>query len=920
MSANYIKYFKAKLNFLLRTTGVLTLLFLSGNQASATHNRAGEISFEQTGPLTLRVTLTTYTKTSSVAADRDSIEIFWGDGTSEFAVRANGWGDPQPNDVKINYYIATHVYPARATYTISMLDPNRVGGILNVNYPDSESVPFYLETTFTFLNTQFQGENNSAVLLQAPIDFGCVGEVFVHNPNAFDIDGDSLVYELLVPLQAQNSIVPDYVYPDQIMPGDNNNFSLDPTTGDLVWDAPQLPGEYNVAFAVKEYRQGVLINRMIRDMQIFILPDCENQPPTLSLIDEKCVLAGDTVSIDVLVDDPNSGQLVRVEASGAPFISTKNLAELEDGFSFKDPAYTARFSWVTSCEDISDQYYQIIFKAIDNGISDTSGLATLKTLRIKVMAPPPEMLETEMGDMVHRLTWNYPYTCAFVEDEYFLGFSIWRRNGSKTLDLDLCDTGLEGQGYQKIVFQHDQNDGIKYVYEDVAVEPGETYCYRVVPEFARRSYDGFPYNQVSGKPSNESCISLPLSLPYIKQVSVAATSESNGEIELKWDFPQPEAFDSLLFPGPYSLVLNRSDDREAFTPIPQAIFSFDTPSGLLDTFFLDTGLNTTSAPYYYLLELFNEQGTNLIGTSEIVSSVFISGQPGDNRIRLTIDTDVPWTNFNHIIYRKDEGGMFSKIAETPQEQYTDFDVSNGLNYCYLVQTQGYYFFNQTDILQNFSQEICLVPSDFTPPCAPEIWVENPCDTLSETSIQVDLDNHISWAFNDPECLEIEDLAGFNLYFTPDTIVSALQKIEEFEDTEVYETWHSGPMGLKGCYAVTAVDSSFNESPFSNIFCVDNCPYYVLPNVFTPNNDGVHDMFVPRINRHVYSVDMKIFNQWGQKVFETTDPMILWDGTNFSGNALAEGTYHYVCVVDDIIDESTGEAKMLSGFIQLIRGR
>ncbi|HPN71744.1 MAG TPA: hypothetical protein PLZ32_19595, partial [Saprospiraceae bacterium] len=50
----------------------------------ATHNRAGEITYEQIAANRIRMTLTTYTKTSSSAADRDSVEIVWGDGSSQW--------------------------------------------------------------------------------------------------------------------------------------------------------------------------------------------------------------------------------------------------------------------------------------------------------------------------------------------------------------------------------------------------------------------------------------------------------------------------------------------------------------------------------------------------------------------------------------------------------------------------------------------------------------------------------------------------------------------------------------------------------------------------------------------------------------------------------------------------------------------
>ncbi len=54
--------------------------------------------------------------------------------------------------------------------------------------------------------------------------------------------------------------------------------------------------------------------------------------------------------------------------------------------------------------------------------------------------------------------------------------------------------------------------------------------------------------------------------------------------------------------------------------------------------------------------------------------------------------------------------------------------------------------------------------------------------------------------------------------------------------------HKNLPSFAGCYYVTAVDRSGNESRPSNTVCKDNCPYYELPNVMTPNADGKNDLF------------------------------------------------------------------------------
>ena len=182
----FTKIFTEKTTFLSLLFGILAL-----PMAMATHNRAGEITIEQVGncvtSLTVKATIVTYTKASSFMVDRDSLTIFWGDESpgarGQQVLRVNGpigvngigKGELLENDTRKNVYIAFHTYPSRGTYVISMNDPNRNGGIINLNFPNSEQIKFHIQTTYTFPNPQVDGCNNTPVLLQPPIDIGCVG-------------------------------------------------------------------------------------------------------------------------------------------------------------------------------------------------------------------------------------------------------------------------------------------------------------------------------------------------------------------------------------------------------------------------------------------------------------------------------------------------------------------------------------------------------------------------------------------------------------------------------------------------------------------------------------------------------------------------------------------------------------------------
>jgi gliding motility-associated-like protein len=62
----------------------------------------------------------------------------------------------------------------------------------------------------------------------------------------------------------------------------------------------------------------------------------------------------------------------------------------------------------------------------------------------------------------------------------------------------------------------------------------------------------------------------------------------------------------------------------------------------------------------------------------------------------------------------------------------------------------------------------------------------------------------------------------------------------------------------------------------------------IPNVFTPNNDGVNDVLVPKSNFGVISMNTTIYNRWGNKIYETDNLFIEWDG-----QFATDGTYFWV---------------------------
>lgn len=904
----------------------------------ATHNRAGEIIVEQIGDcndLTVRATIVTYTKASSAAADRDSLTICWGDGTCLTIARTNGPkgglnGVPQGqfigNDTKKNLYVAVHTYPGRATYVISMTDPNRNGGILNVNPPASDVVPFHIQTTYTFLNSQFQGCNSTPVLLKPPVDFACVGQPFKHNPSAFDVDKDSLSYHLIVPLQGVGSQVPNYFYPNQIKPDINNNISLNPKTGDLIWNSPQLEGEYNIAMIIVEYRQGVAIDTMVRDMQIFV-QTCDNKPPDIQAPAEICVVAGEKISFDVTATDADVPfvQQVKLSAVGGPFVVSKSPAVFNAPAGYAAQPVVGKFEWQTACEHISDQVYSVIFTAEDNYLSPSSGFTNLKTVLIKVIGPPPLNLKAESNADTILLTWDDPYACDEVEDNYFFGFSVWRREGSNPFVPDSCETGLSGKSYSRIAFKQKNAAGGKYFYTDKKVEPGKNYCYRIVAEFAKLSAGGNPYNIVESITSDEACIQVNRDVPLMTNVSVVTTGTADGSIEVRWSKPDGTDLDTIKYAGPYRYQLLRSDNASGgtFVEVPEANFIQNQFWLANDTVFIDKNpLNTLQNQYFYKLDFYADNSGVPIGSTQEAASVFLSVASSDKQNLLSWQAKVPWQNYQTTVYRLNEStGVYDSIGIVAGLSYTDNNLVNGREYCYKVRTAGTYSIDGiADPLFNFSQESCGTPLDTVPPCAPELSVGNPCLEGKPDLPEDAFSNTLTWNPTGSGCNKPADAVLYKIFFKSPGAGSFVL-LDSVVNTGANFYIHKPEIGIAGCYYLTAVDSLGNESQPGNTVCVDNCPVYVLPNTFTPNGDGSNDLFRPRIMRFIDHIDMKIYNRWGELVYETSNPEINWGGTDLQGKDLSEAVYYYICRYYTN-DEPPGEHKqnILNGFIHLIKGK
>ncbi|HER07636.1 MAG TPA: hypothetical protein ENO20_01895, partial [Bacteroides sp.] len=665
----------------------MILLFLV-SPLHATHNRAGEITLTQIDELTYEITITTFTYTLS-QADRNRLEVQWGDNTYSYANRVSI--TKLPNFYQKNVYITRHTYPGPGLYEIVVQDPNRNQGVKNI--PNSVNVVFSIKTTI-MINPAL-GNNSTPVLLNPPIDRAALNQVFIHNPAAYDPDGDSISYKLTVCTEQDGRPIEGYTLPPY-----SDTLFVNPVTGDLTWITPVDTGIYNIAMDVEEWRSGVKIGNIVRDMQIEVY-NTDNHQPEQNEPGNYCVAAGTTIAFDIIATDPDNDSIY-LSATGGPFVVEESPASYAVDIASAEIGYSrARFTWHTRCSHVRNQYYTAVFKAEDSNPEIT--LVDIRNVNIKVIGPAPEMPELIPGSSSVTVTWPAD-TCLPVT-----GYRIYRRIGPAGYVPDTCTTGIPPEtGYEWI---GETGSRLDTIFTDdnkgKGLVQGNEYCYVIVSVY--------PDGSLS-YPSAETCTPLIEGAPSILEVSVTEHAES-GTIRLAW--ARPEEPDSIPEAGPYEYIIYRSDDLlgQALTQVG----SLSTPD-LSDTVWLDENVDTRRFPWSYSVELYNDAPGNriLLGKPEVASSMYPALKGGDNRIEIQMRKNVPWINYDYVIYRRNPNTLaYDSIGFTTEDVFVDEGLANGVEYCYRVTSTGWRILDGKLYENvNHSHINCTVPVDSTPPCPP----------------------------------------------------------------------------------------------------------------------------------------------------------------------------------------------------------
>lgn len=948
-------------------------LLLFPRTVQATHMLAGQIYIQKdttsSDPNAFIVTLTTYSDPSEAGVDRCSATIIVHSSINNSVVatledipRANGDLVAAPADcpltsnrardgvrvkgpIKRNVYITKYVFPGPGEYTFLFYDIARKSDVINITNSGDKS--FTVTTEFTF--APIIGGNNTPILKNEPLDDACLGKLWTHNPGGFDIDGDSLAYKLVPCLffEENSPFIPGinpesggYFNPDDPSRFSNGPMTMDPLTGIITWDAPIEQGIYNISYYVEEWRNGVLIGVLQRDMAIFV-ENCKNNPPVIETITDTCVYAGDVMEFGFLSYDPDSTDSLYFQlnngalGNNGPF-AVENAAtisgEIQDAtlgvripylgvpvsafnnnMNPPDTVYgTVR--WETNCDNIRSGFYQVDFYATDNkryAREDVVGITTLTAnaaVKITVIPPSPQNLLLTKASRGIQLSWE-PTNCP----DRVLGYNVYRKLDGDVFGQDsiCCDqTPLEA-GYELLTYIEGVAN-VNYMDSllDVEGRLGEKVCYAITAIYADPLIPQLP--AVESCAAN-ACAELDNGQLYLYNDSVSITDPVNGEIFLSWSQP---VIDSI-FPRPLTYRLYRANNNS----FPAIEIAQGIDFG--DTTYFDRGLDTDTRGYNYRVEVYDATD-QIVNTSEIEnvgSSIYLTTTGGGNNyIDLSWSEYVPWQNAEYIIFRSINGGPYEALDTLPgtganTHTYRDSLLSTQQQYCYFIRSIGSYSIigNLKDPLINDSQISCDLARDDEPPCNVAIQAVGDCDrrthqvTLTKSTLDCDLDAKVVQLLYSPN-----ETGPFEAVLT--------LPYESFgDDTTVLFSFSINDPNFSGCYTATVADSFGNTSNQATPICIDYCVLLELPNIFTPNGDNLNDVFKPVRYRDVEPIEVQIFDRWGRPVHSSTTATFdnLWDGqVSPGGNEASEGVYWYylryreLSRSEDVIKEVKGNLTLL----------
>lgn len=216
------------------------------------------------------------------------------------------------------------------------------------------------------------GFNNSVKFMLDNSELYAVNQTFTINHAVIDIDGDSLSYSVVTPMNTASlncTFTPGCSVGNPL--GSSGTFSINPVNGDITFHSTVLSINA-VAIKVDEYRNGLLIASTIKDFELVFINAGTNAPPAISginggtsFVTSVNLCSGSSISFTLNGSDPNPTDSVHlnVVATDITGYTTTSNGALQE---------TMTFNWTPSVADIRPQPYLLVVEAKDNSCTNNT--------------------------------------------------------------------------------------------------------------------------------------------------------------------------------------------------------------------------------------------------------------------------------------------------------------------------------------------------------------------------------------------------------------------------------------------------------------------------------------------------------------------------------------------------------------------
>lgn len=786
------------------------------------------------------------------------------------------------------YTVVVNLPPTPGGYNVSYQRCCRGPNITNLVQPDNTGFTLTCHvpgtTNNNYINSAARFDNYPPLTL-------CNNDQLVFDHSAIDPDGDQLVYSLTTPYAGASSANPA---PNQAPPpsyplvqwlggfsaanplGPGASISIDANTGLLTAD-PNFTGLFVVGIKVDEIRNGVVINSTIRDF-IFKVFAC--QFSAQAVVPDQDQMAGFNGYCDGLTINFENNSYGGTEYAwdfGVPGTNTDVSNVFEPTFTYPSPG----------------QYQATLVV--------NPGLPCTDTVVIDIMVYNEMAVDFTFIDSQCVVNNSYDFTANIVGDP---GTTIiWdfgsNANPSTANTTNVSNVQFSQAGTYSVtasvnyaVCEAEFTDEVHVLPEPVSeiIIPNNVECGGLTVDFTNNTQNATNYEWNFGdgtgtSSANNPSHTFPAAGTYTVTLSSWATLDcvNTDEVEITVNEPLVVEF--------------TSEDSLCFT---NNSFNFDgSVSGPPNSVFTWNFGPFASIPFSNDIDVlnvnFNTTGTvpiTLTGTFEnciesVTHNIYIFQEPS---IDFAIQPGLQCVPFNAQFIDQ----SFSETPLTYLWEFGDGGTSNEQNPSHLYTQTGPY----PVTLTINSSTGCVVQLTLTNDTLVHVRPK-PTAGFSVTPEYTDI-CHSLITFIDESQGAVE-----HYYWFDDT--SGYANVANIEYTYLTDGWHR-PMQIVtnewGC-----TDTAYNE-----LFIE---PYVVYaPNSFTPDADEFNNTFKPIVYLEPIDWRLRIYNRWGEVVFESLDYKYGWDGTGPTGKLASSGAYVWEITYKSC--EPINPTRTIQGHVNLLR--